>query len=74
MSQDEFYKTGKEDSYLLELIKKVKIDTVLQRFKNGLDQVNEWTDVLSGGEKQRVAFARLFLHNPKYAILGKANY
>ena len=31
-----------------------------------------WTNVLSLGEQQRVAFARLFLRQPKFAFLDEA--
>lgn len=37
----------------------------------GWDQVQNWNETLSGGEKQRLAMARLLFHNPVYAILDE---
>ena len=31
-----------------------------------------WDQTLSGGEKQRLAFARIFLHNPDIIVLDEA--
>jgi putative ATP-binding cassette transporter len=37
-----------------------------------LDEEGPWDLILSGGEKQRLAFARLFLHRPDIIVLDEA--
>ncbi|KAL6759951.1 ABC transporter transmembrane region 2-domain-containing protein [Haematococcus lacustris] len=37
----------------------------------GFDQVQSWQETLSGGEKQRLAMARLLWHKPQYAVLDE---
>ncbi|MEM8829561.1 MAG: ABC transporter ATP-binding protein/permease [Cyanobacteria bacterium P01_G01_bin.19] len=56
---------------LLETIDKVNLGQVLNKFGT-LDANEDWSRVLSRGEQQRLAFARLLLHQPKYAILDES--
>jgi ABC-type uncharacterized transport system fused permease/ATPase subunit len=58
-----------KDNDLLDLLKIVKLDYLVER-EGGFNSVKEWIDVLSGGEKQRIAMARMFYHKPSFAILG----
>ncbi|GAB7337216.1 hypothetical protein MBLNU457_g2593t1 [Dothideomycetes sp. NU457] len=41
------------------------------RLSSGLDVEAEWSDLLSIGNQQRIAAARLFYHCPRYAILDE---
>jgi vitamin B12/bleomycin/antimicrobial peptide transport system ATP-binding/permease protein len=44
----------------------------LARRSGGLDVEKDWADVLSLGEQQRLAFARILINKPRYAILDEA--
>ncbi|MFZ1416929.1 MAG: ABC transporter ATP-binding protein/permease [Burkholderiaceae bacterium] len=44
----------------------------LSHLKTRLDEHNNWSWLLSGGEQQRLSFARLFLQRPQYVFLDEA--
>ncbi|KAL9013066.1 MAG: hypothetical protein Q9173_002215 [Seirophora scorigena] len=58
------------DDDLLRILSTVDIQGIVDR-PHGWEAEEEWRDVLSGGLQQRVAMARLFYHQPKYAILDE---
>ena len=64
--------TAKEitDDNLQEILEQVDLGTLVDR-EGGWDSEREWRDALSGGDKQRIAMARLFYHAPRYAILDE---
>lgn len=61
---------GVKDEDLLKFLEEVKLPYLAER-EGGLEGVNDWNDILSGGEKQRIAMARLFYHKPEFAILDE---
>lgn len=56
---------------LLKALKQVNLEDLPERV-GGFEVELNWGDVLSLGEQQRLAFARLLLTQPRYAILDEA--
>jgi putative ATP-binding cassette transporter len=44
----------------------------LGHFKDRIDEEGPWEQTLSGGEKQRLAFARLLIHKPDLIVMDEA--
>ncbi|XP_076916853.1 ABC transporter D family member 2, chloroplastic-like [Bidens hawaiensis] len=56
---------------LIKALEDVQLGYLLSRF-SGLDTTNEWSSVLSLGEQQRLAFARLLLSKPDLVLLDES--
>ena len=63
---------GVTDDELRAAVEHVNLADVFARVEGDLERLLDWTNVLSLGEQQRVAFARLFLRLPKFAFLDEA--
>jgi vitamin B12/bleomycin/antimicrobial peptide transport system ATP-binding/permease protein len=59
------------DKTVMEVLREVDLAHLPEQF-GGLDAELNWADLLSGGEQQRLAFARLLLNRPRFAILDEA--
>lgn len=60
---------GITDWNLLGILETLEIDSIVER-EGGWDAQREWKDALSGGDKQRLAMARLFYHAPKVRLFA----
>lgn len=59
------------DRELTRILQQVKLEHLLTRV-NGFDAELTWENVLSLGEQQRLAFARLLITHPSFTILDEA--
>jgi vitamin B12/bleomycin/antimicrobial peptide transport system ATP-binding/permease protein len=53
---------------VVRAFRRVGLDHLIDR----IDEEGPWDQTLSGGEKQRLAFARIFLHAPDIIVLDEA--
>jgi vitamin B12/bleomycin/antimicrobial peptide transport system ATP-binding/permease protein len=59
---------GITDEILKDTLHKVGLDHLRER----LDEVDRWDQILSGGEQQRVSFARSLIHKPPWIFMDEA--
>ncbi|WP_422010047.1 ABC transporter ATP-binding protein/permease [Reyranella sp.] len=59
---------GISDDVLRDMLHKVGLDHLRDR----LDETERWDHILSGGEQQRVAFARVLVHKPDWIFMDEA--
>ncbi|MDZ8081332.1 MAG: ABC transporter ATP-binding protein/permease [Nostoc sp. DcaGUA01] len=64
-------KVDLSDKELHQVLHRVNLSDLAERF-GGFEVEQDWSDLLSLGEQQRLAFARLLITKPKYAILDEA--
>ena len=62
---------GFSDADLRRALEAVQLPELLHRYPN-LELRQDWSRVLSLGEQQRLAFARLLLHAPRFVLLDEA--
>ncbi|SCX01555.1 ABC transporter ATP-binding protein [Agrobacterium rosae] len=69
----EYGRLGANETDIWEAARRARLDSVIQDMPDGMDTViGERGVKISGGQKQRMAIARMFLKNPPILILDEA--
>ena len=63
--------SGLDDERLLEILAEVQLGDLAAQV-GGLDAEHDWEKLLSVGEQQRLAFARVLVHEPRVVMLDEA--
>ena len=64
---------GVTDDDLLTILAIVQMDGIVGR-EGGWNVARDWRDALSGGDQQKIAWARLFYHRPKVSSANVRNF
>ncbi|MFC1397958.1 ATP-binding cassette domain-containing protein [Acinetobacter lactucae] len=64
-------KTDLNEEQIQKVLSDVQLYDLTEKHGN-LDTINNWGKILSLGEQQRLGFARVLIHNPKYIFLDEA--
>ncbi|MBK9204308.1 MAG: ABC transporter ATP-binding protein/permease [Candidatus Obscuribacter sp.] len=65
-------RTDVSDAELLDILKQVNLSEIATRHPEGFEAVRNWSEELSPGMQQRLAFARLLVAKPKIVFLDEA--
>jgi ATP-binding cassette subfamily D (ALD) long-chain fatty acid import protein len=69
-THQDMIKARRTDEELMDILRIVHLAYIPSR-EGGWETIKDWKDVFSGGEKQRMNMARVFYHQPRFAILDE---